>query len=138
MADSTCWACRRPITCDADSARLRRIFAILDGYVSGMTLTFATDPAPEEIYKKRARKARKWARLTMVLLIGTWLAAIWQEEALGPPIHAGMKQASVKIQAFIEESDSAKQYISMLNNFVGGGNQSDESPVAQVVNKLRQ
>ena len=41
-------------------------------------------------YLARAGRARRWARVLMVVMLAAFLAAVWQTRAIAPPVHDAM------------------------------------------------
>ncbi len=52
--------------------------------------------------KARARRARRWARLVFCAALALFLAAAWQERALAPPLHDGMRVLAGRMNAMLD------------------------------------
>ena len=59
----------------------------------------------------RSTRARRWARTVLGLLIFTSLYGIWQERALAPPVHDGMRSMVSHVTYAMENSDDIRGFV---------------------------
>ena len=66
-----------------------------------MNNSFVKAEARQARYKKRARGARRWSHMVMLMLVVASSAALWMDEHIGP----GLQQ---RVYAAIAELETAK------------------------------
>ena len=71
----------------------------------------------EGAYHHRAHRARYWARRVFWLAAFAALFGIWQDRALAPPVHDGMKRVAGNVVYAFENSDQVR---AKLHSFFGG------------------
>ncbi|SLN51083.1 hypothetical protein ROA7450_02551 [Roseovarius albus] len=97
--------------------------------------------SPEQNYDRflaRGKRARKWASLTMFVMTGAALTAIWQEKRLAPPVHDGMQVTAVKVLELIESSEGARSFVTAAVSKISDNSDRSGSPVTAALLKLRQ
>lgn len=104
-----------------------------------MTYAFVNQDLRQERYKKRARKARNFARFLMFCLIFTSGVAIWQDRALAPPIHDKMQEGMALALEKIEQSETASAYLTTITNYLGGTSANGQKfdPLGDALAKLK-
>lgn len=83
-----------------------------------------SNPQREERRVARVARARKWALFFGIGLIGCSLSAIWQEPALSPKIHAGLKHVAAQSVKMLDDSEAAQSYLTALG---GAGEAAPEN-----------
>lgn len=68
----------------------------------------------ERAFGARAAHARGWARLAYAVLVALFLFASWQDRALAPPVHDGMKVTVERVVWMAENTDEVRAYIQGL------------------------
>ena len=59
----------------------------------------------------RASRARGWARVAYALLVASFLFAAWQDRALAPPVHDGMKVVAERAVWAAGNTDEVRAWI---------------------------
>ncbi len=96
--------------------------------------------ARQRAYVIRAKKAREYASTALVLLVAAWVVAIWQDRAIAPRTHDGMRAMAHSTYDLIENPGLAKAWLGSTFSGSGlshGGPDSNLSPVTQVLLRLR-
>lgn len=103
-----------------------------------MMIDRSSAPPRHEIYAARSRRARGWARLVGIGFAGCALAAIWQEPALSPKMHAGMQQAVAKGQTMIDNSEGIQTFLARWSTAASSATGERTDPVTAMMEKIRQ
>jgi len=72
-------------------------------------------------FSARASRARGWARVVYALLVAAFLFGAWQDRALAPPVHDGMKVVVERTRYAVENSDEVRTWLKGLFSSTGGG-----------------
>ncbi|WP_299849463.1 hypothetical protein [uncultured Roseovarius sp.] len=76
-----------------------------------MEYAFAKREARRERYKTRAKTARFYARLVMLLLVCTTAAAAWQDDTYGPQMKQYALIAMEKFEAATDEDSASRKLV---------------------------
>ena len=84
----------------------------------------------QSAYTARSKKARRWARLVLWLVVGVFLTAVWQNRALAPQVHDGMVKVAGNVQYAMENTDDVRAYVhSVLSRPSGTSVQAEFDPI---------
>lgn len=86
----------------------------------------------ERAFDTRAARARGWARLTGAALVVLFMFAAWQDRALAPPVHDGMKVTVERVVWASQNSDEVRAWIrAHLSGPSGSSAKSQYDPVTR-------
>lgn len=86
----------------------------------------------ERAFGARAARARGWARLAYAALVALFLFAAWQDRALAPPVHDGMKVTAARVVWTVENSDKARTWVrGLLHTPSGTSARPQHDPVTR-------
>ncbi|MBZ0123286.1 MAG: hypothetical protein K8F31_05315 [Roseovarius sp.] len=86
----------------------------------------------ERAFGARAARARGWARLAYAALVAMFLFAAWQDRALAPPVHDGMKVTAERIVWVTENTDEVRAYIrGLMRSPSGSSAKPQHDPVTR-------
>ncbi|PIV79219.1 MAG: hypothetical protein COW54_05805 [Rhodobacteraceae bacterium CG17_big_fil_post_rev_8_21_14_2_50_63_15] len=96
-----------------------------------------SNPTPrQEVYAARASRARSLAWLVGVGFAGCLLAAIWQEPALSPRVHAVMRTAISKGEEMIARNDRVQAFLIRWSSAAQSASGERTDPVTALVQKI--
>ncbi len=89
----------------------RRIVAMSFWHGFAMEFAFVKKQERQERYKMRAKKARFYARLVILCLIGTTAAAAWQDDTYGPQMKQYARLAIEKFEDATDEDSPSRKIV---------------------------
>ncbi len=76
-----------------------------------MEFAFVKQQDRQARYVQRSRKARFYAFLTLLCLLGTSAAAVWQDETFGPQVKAYAIAAIEKFEESTDENSASRKIV---------------------------
>ena len=101
-----------------------------------MLIDRSTSSPRQDIYKARASRARGWAWLVGVGFWGCVLAAIWQEPALSPKVHAGMQRAANSGEQMIARNEQVQAFLTRWSSAAQSATGERTDPVSAMLQKI--
>jgi len=92
----------------------------------------------EEACHARSRYARGWIRVLSWALFAVFLTAAWQNRALAPPVHEGMKRVVAQAVMLLDNSENARAFVEQsLSGPAGSSIKPEFDPITAWLLKWR-
>jgi hypothetical protein len=102
-----------------------------------MMIDRSPQPPRHEFYAARARRARGWAFLTGLGLVGCVLVAIWQEPELSPALHEKLAQAVAKSETMIAHNERIQTFLTRWSSAAQSATGERTDPVTALLEKIK-